>query len=235
MARLLWGDIKVDFGVSNGVFYRRGVADAWNGLVSVTVSDTEETKVSHLDGIRIENRRKLASSFSATIEALNLPKNLSELPSEDFDFSYKTKNKNGVLIHILYNLKATPMSIDRNSEPNALVDFVVECSSRPVRTANVNAVSHVVVDVTKSSESAIKALEDLLYGTEETDARIPDIDELYHLFEINATLIITDHGDGTWSAEGPDDVVGLLSPTEFFIDWASAVYIITDTYQVDSY
>jgi hypothetical protein len=47
------------------------------------------------------------------------------------------------------------------------------------------------------------------------------------------TLEVTDNGDGTWTATGPDDVVTLISETEFKITAPSVV--IPDTFTVSNF
>ncbi len=80
----------------------------------------------------------------------------------------------------------------------------------------------------------IQAIEDLLYGSASTAPRLPDPQEILDLFEEGAILKIIDHGDGTWTAIGPDDVVYMTDPDTFEINWPSVVYLDEDTYQVSS-
>lgn len=63
---------------------------------------------------------------------------------------------------------------------------------------------------------------------------MPGMLEVVAMFENASLLKITDHGDGSWTAEGPDEAIQMLSPTEFEITWPSAVYLSSDTYRISS-
>lgn len=95
--------------------------------------------------------------------------------------------------------------------------------------------SHIIIDEKTTWHEALTALTNALYGTASTNPRLPSPEEVLAIFYNNATLRIIDHGDGTWTAIGPDDVVKMLSTTEFQINWPSAVYLNSTTYQVSNY
>ena len=82
--------------------------------------------------------------------------------------------------------------------------------------------------------AAISDLEDMLYGTNAEAPRLPLPDEIISIFEENALLRIIDHGDGTWTAIGPDEAITMITPTEFEIDWPSATYLDEETYTIRS-
>jgi hypothetical protein len=58
--------------------------------------------------------------------------------------------------------------------------------------------------------------------------------KVLEMFESGAILRIVDHGDGTWTATGPDEAIKMLSSTMFEITWPSAIYIDTETYKISS-
>ena len=66
----------------------------------------------------------------------------------------------------------------------------------------------------------------------------PYPDELIPLFQEaeNAhTLLVIDHGDGSWTAIGSDDVVALGSnPTEFTIASPSAIFLDSESYTLST-
>jgi len=95
-------------------------------------------------------------------------------------------------------------------------------------------VSHFVIDTSVAYPAAVADLETILYGTETSDARLPDPFELFDFFESHSILLIVDHGDGTWTATGPDDVITMLDPTTFQISWPSAVYVDDVSYTLTS-
>lgn len=63
-------------------------------------------------------------------------------------------------------------------------------------------------------------------------ARLPSMAELLEMIA-NWTLIeVTDNGDGTWTATGPDDLIKMLDATTFQISSPAATFIDEDTYQI---
>lgn len=65
-----------------------------------------------------------------------------------------------------------------------------------------------------------------------TEPGLPALSELMTFVTEWVLIEIEDHGDGTWSATGPDPFVKLLDSTTFQIDSAQAVYLDDDTYQI---
>jgi hypothetical protein len=78
------------------------------------------------------------------------------------------------------------------------------------------------------------AVEEVLYGNDTTAPRLPTPRELLDLFIDNALLKITDNGDGTWSAEGPDSILQILVNDQFTIDWPSVITLDEDRVQISS-
>ena len=74
----------------------------------------------------------------------------------------------------------------------------------------------------------------MIYESSETSARLPEPQEIFDLFEDASILKITDHGDGSWTAEGPDEAIQMLDATSFEITWPSAVYLSSGTYRISS-
>ena len=91
-----------------------------------------------------------------------------------------------------------------------------------------------IINSTIAYPGVLSVIENTLYGSADTSARLPEPQEIFDLFEDGAILKITDHGDGTWTAEGPDSAIQMLSATEFEITWPSAVYLSSDTYRISS-
>jgi hypothetical protein len=81
---------------------------------------------------------------------------------------------------------------------------------------------------------ALAQLEDILYGNADNEPSLPDPQTVYELFESNTVLKITDNGDGTWTATGPDSVITMLDADTFQIDWPSAILVDGTTYQIYS-
>ena len=65
---------------------------------------------------------------------------------------------------------------------------------------------------------------------------MPSIDEVIEILEQYVSLRITDHGDGTWSAEeiNTTGIIQMEDDTEFSITWDSAKYIDDQVYTIES-
>lgn len=256
MSRLTWDEAGSRFyeaGVDRGVFYpdnEPGVV--WNGLVSVGEAPvSEETELNYLDGVPI-HRRQVIDSFAGTIEAYTYPVEFEiyegfvpgpRQSNKLFGFSYRSGIGNDVngfnhayKIHIVYNASATPSEKEYtsvNSETTPVI-FSWDFTTTPMKILGSTRSAHLIVDTRNAYSWAIEALEAVLYGSEFEAPRLPPPEEVLAIFEEASIVQITDHGDGTWTAEGPDDAVKLLDPTTFEIAWPSAVYIDEQSYFVSS-
>lgn len=242
MTRLIWDDISgrdYESGVDRGVFYPlNGPGQVWNGLVSVEESPSDaDDRPRYLDGKRIGNRRRLGQ-FSATISAFTYPTTFSpgfRTPQRrtHFGLSYRVPTADGYKIHLVYNAMASP------SEKNYVYDdtspFEWTLSTRGMLGPDGKIISHMVIDASEAWPQTIEAFETILYGTDDAEARLPTPQEAFDIFEANSVLRIIDHGDGTWTAIGPDEAVITYPDGSFKIDWPSVVWISEDTYTVQSY
>lgn len=166
---------------------------------------------------------------------------------KSFDFCYRTRIGNDISgtnhaykLHLVYDASATPTSKNYQTmgDTNEPATFSWEISTRRKKFENVQFGvrygSHIVIDSRTTYPWALELLENFLYGrsgAEGTEARMPTPEELIALFVDNALLKITDNGDGTWSAEGPDSIISMLNDDVFQIDWPSAVYLPDSTTQ----
>jgi hypothetical protein len=66
-------------------------------------------------------------------------------------------------------------------------------------------------------------VENVLYGTEDTPARLPEPEEIMELFIENALVKVTDNGDGTVTISGPDEAIYLWTTGQYKINWPSVV------------
>ncbi len=176
---------------SNGS-YPKGVA--WNGLRSVESSPSggDETKL-YADDIKYLGLRA-AEDYGGTIGAYTYPDEWAECdgsknivdgvtvhqqPRKAFGFCYRTVVGNdtdfeahGYKLHLIYNSTASPSSRSYetiNDSPSA-IEFSWEFSSTPVDTgvASLKPTAYIEIDSTKVDETALKALEAKLYGTNGT-------------------------------------------------------------------
>lgn len=111
-----------------------------------------------------------------------------------FGLSYRTKIGNdtdgedhGYKIHMVYGCSASPSEKSYatvNDSPEAIT-FSYEITTTPVNVSGVDStgkafkpVSLITVDSTRIGEEKLKILEDILYGSEDGEARLPLPDEL---------------------------------------------------------
>jgi hypothetical protein len=67
-------------------------------------------------------------------------------------------------------------------------------------------------------------LEAALYGDDENDPYLPTVAQVLEMFESSTLVRITDNGDGTWTATGPDELV--------FIDPVNFAFVAGDTFVI---
>lgn len=188
--------------------YSKGYA--WNGLTSVSESPSgAESTALYADNIKYLNMLS-AEEFGGTIEAYTYPEAFAECDGSiliapgvtigqqarvPFGLSYQTVVGNdtvgeafGYKIHLVYGCLASPS--DRsystiNDSPEAIT-FSWEFSTTPVNVECAKATSLVTIDSTKFTTEAdkakLKALEDILYGTETEEPRLPLPDEIKTMF-----------------------------------------------------
>ena len=95
-----------------------------------------------------------------------------------------------------------------NESPEA-IELSYEMSTTPVSASGMKPTSTIVVDSTKANPEKLKALEDILYGSDETDARLPLPDEIASIMKDDASTSEThpsgdDSGSGS-STKNPDE------------------------------
>lgn len=202
------GEKTYETGVSQGVLYPQASGGtypkgvAWNGLTSVTESPSgAEASALYADNIKYLNLMS-AEEFGATIEAYVYPEEFGECDGsaeiapgvtigqqsrKSFGVSYKTVlgndtegDKHGYKIHIIYGAMAAPSEKGYetvNDSPEA-VTFSWELTTTPVVVDGYDPTATVIVNSTKTDAAKMKALEDILYGSTETEPRLPLPDEI---------------------------------------------------------
>lgn len=183
--------------------YAAGVA--WNGLTGVTESPSGADVTNlYADDIKYLALRA-AEDFGATIEAYTYPDEFAECdgsksiaegvtigqqPRKSFGFSYRTAIGNevefedhGYKIHIIYGATASPSEKAYqtiNDSPEAIT-FSWELSTVPVNVSGAKPTAHLEIDSTKISEAALTAIENKLYGTDDTEPTLLLPDEVVAL------------------------------------------------------
>jgi len=260
MAKLVWdqtGERFYENGVSRGVFYgsdSKGLP--WNGLTSVEETTNDSVEPLYFDGLKYAEIVNLGD-YQGKIKAFTYPDEfllyegmdvrkggffLGNQPKQRFGLSYRTEINSdtgveGYKIHLLYNLVAVPsdkvyktMSLD--SEPS---DFEWEISAIPEQVDKSRPTAHVVLDSRKMDPLLLKDVEDILYGTDDVDPLLPDLNGLVTFVQKWGRFVVTDNGDGTWTAYTPlPDIITMVGPDEFTIDTEQAVYLDAVTYTLES-
>ena len=210
------GERFYETGVNQGVLYPQGVNGtypkgvAWNGLTAVTESPTgAEATPLYADNIKYLNLIS-AEEFGSTIEAYTYPDEFAQCDGsaeiadgvmigqqsrKAFGLSYKTKLGNdvdgddhGYKLHIIYGATAAPSEkgyATINDSPEAIT-FSWEVTTTPVSVTGFKPTASIVIDSTKADKTKLAALETILYGSTETEARLPLPDEVATLMGAGA-------------------------------------------------
>lgn len=234
MTRLTWDQDRLyEIGLDRGVFYPPvGPGEAWNGLISVKESEESGISSRYIDGVKTHQRRN-KGYFSGSIQAYTYPDSfydhiLLQRRSVNFGLSYRTNNK----IHLVYNVLLSPTQQAHTQKEPGIFDW--DFSTLPISMPDNTRSSHIVIDTNVAYSSTIEDLENLIYGHDAENARLPSPQEVLDVFEDNSILKVTDHGDGTFTVEGPDEAIIMLDSTTFQITWPSAVYIDSTSYTIHS-
>ena len=224
MSRIFWnapGERFYESGVDRGVLYvgsNPGVP--WTGLISVAESPSGgEARPYYQDGIKYLNISS-KEEFEATINAFTAPKEFgpcdgvgamqnglfaTQQPRKSFSLSYRTLigndvdgQEHGYKIHLVYNALAGPSERSNSTlgdsvEPNSLSWKV---TTLPPSMSGRKPTAHFVIDTRYTPPLVLKAIEDILYGSNSGEARIPSVAELFDIFEkspsIKAAMVSTD-------------------------------------------
>lgn len=197
-------------GVDRGVVYPAVNGEypkgaAWNGLINVTLSPSgaEATPL-------YANNRKYANLISAeelgfTIEAYMYPDEFAECNGfgelapgvrvaqqkrKGFGFTCRNLIGNdtdgetyGYKIHLIYGAFAKPSeqaNATTNESPEAKT-MSWECTTTPIDVPGFGPSSHIEITSTDVDPEKLAALEAILYGTGDTDARLPLPEEVAEL------------------------------------------------------
>lgn len=200
-------------GVSNAVLYPqaddgsypKGVA--WNGITAANESPSgAESNDQYADNI-VYLSLTGAEKFEGTIEAFSSPAEFDECDGmkelykgltvsqqtrKPFGFAYKSilgndikGNDYGYKLHIWYGCKAAPSershsTVNDSPEPQ---NPSWSISSTPVAVPGAKPSSVLTFNSTTTPADKLKKIEDILYGTDEADARLPLPTEILELLK----------------------------------------------------
>jgi len=212
------GERLYETGVDHGVLYipTGAVYDkgyAWNGLTQVSEKPTgADASPQYADNIKYLNLIA-AESFEATIEAFTYPDEFAQCDGtaelspgvtigqqsrKTFGLSYRTLLGNdtdgtdyGYKLHLVYGALAAPSEKDYatvNDSPEA-IGFSWDVTTTPVDVPGFKPTATVTIDSTKVDATALSNLEDILYGTDGVDPRLPLPAEVQGLFAGTVTTV----------------------------------------------
>ena len=197
------GERLYETGIEQGVLYPKSDEGtypkgyAWNGLtgVSEAPSGAEETAL-YADNIKYLSLTS-TEEFGATITAYTYPEEFEKCDGSadiapgvtvgqqdrvPFGLVYKTKlgndtkgNRYGYKLNLIYGAKAKPSSKDYktiNDSPEA-IEMSWEISTTPIKVPGFKVTAHLTIDSTKANPAKLAKLEDILFGSETSDARLP--------------------------------------------------------------
>ena len=189
--------------VRSGNAYQTGVA--WNGITAINESPSgaEATPI-YADNIKYLNIVS-GEDFGATIEAYTYPDEFTECDGsaeiiagvkigqqtrKPFALCYRTLIGNdvagtghGYKLHFIYNAQAAVSAKNYktiNESPEAM-SFSWEISTTPEVVEGFKPTATVTVDSTKVDAQKLKALEDKIYGSENSEPTMPTISEIVSL------------------------------------------------------
>ena len=188
--------------------YPKGVA--WNGVTAITESPSgAEPTPLYADNIKYLELMS-AEELGLSIEAYQSPEefdacdgslsvadgvNIGQQDRTPFGLVYRTvigndtqKNNHGYALHLVYGGLAAPSekahnTINDSPEPTTLS---WEVSTTPVNVKDRKPTSSIEIDSTKADKAKLAALEAILFGSDETEARLPLPDEIIEMMSAEA-------------------------------------------------
>lgn len=206
------GERLYETGVKQGVLYPQAAGGTypkgvvWNGLTNITESPSgAEATPLYADDTKYLNLIS-TEELGGTIEAYTYPDEFAECdgsaalangvyvgqqPRKTFGLSYRTtlgndidNNNHGYKLHLVYGALATPSEkaySTINDSPEAIT-FSWEFNTTPVNVTGFKPTANITIDSTKVDAEKLAALEKILYGDGETEARLPLPDEIAQIF-----------------------------------------------------
>lgn len=210
------GERLYEVGVDRGVIYPQEAdgtypkGAAWNGLTEVS----EKPSGAEPTALYANNKKYLellsTEEFAGSINAYMYPAEFGECNGEKevapgvfvtqqarkpFGFAYRNligndteKTKHGYKLHIVYGATTRPSEKTNttvNKDPDAST-MSWEFTTTPVECEGIDPTAHLIIDSTKTTADKMKAIEDILYGTAEEEARLPLISEIINILKADA-------------------------------------------------
>lgn len=212
MTPLTWdaaGTREYQSGVDRGVLFVPGSpAVSWSGLVSVEEVANSAQSAYYFDGIKYLDEIS-PGDFSAKLKAYTYPDEFDSVlgnqktaglsfhdqPVKTFGLSYRTTIGNdieglgfGYKLHLLYNLVVVPDNVvylTQGATP-AAGEFGWTITATPPSMSGRRPTAHLSIDSTETSPAVLQSVENLIYGTDTSDASLPTVQEIATLFGATA-------------------------------------------------
>lgn len=214
------GEHFYETGVDHGVLYPTdngvyGAGVPWNGLTNVTESPSgAESTGQYADNIKYLNLIS-AEEFGATVEAFYYPPEFSvcdgsaepvkgviigQQVRRPFGLCYRTLRGNdlmgtdyGYKLHLVYGATASPSERAYgtvNDSPEAIT-FSWTLTTTPVEVTGYRPTASLIIDSTLVSKANMAKLENMLYGTESSEPKLPMPDEVIALIGSSTAINVT--------------------------------------------
>ena len=214
------GEHFYETGTKKGVLYPQSAGGtypagvAWNGLTGFTASpEGGDPNDIYADDIKYLALRG-TENFNGTITAYTYPDEWAECdgsatlapgvtigqqPRKTFGFSCVTTlgndtelDNHGYKIHLLWGASASPserayQTINDSPEP---IEFSWDITTVPVNVTGHKPTAHMEIDSTKVSSAALTALEEALYGTNNTAPYLPTPDQVLAIITGNSKTYV---------------------------------------------
>lgn len=237
-------DQCVLYPVSNNT-YPTGVA--WNGITGITETPAgAEANPIYADNIKYLNLIS-AEEFSATVTAYTYPDEfavcdgsaapvsgvvLGQQARKSFGLCYRTRLGNdtdgsdhGYKLHLVYGLQASPSERSYstiNDSPEA-IEFSWEMNSTPVNVTGYKATSVITINSDEVSSAELADLEDILYGTDNADPRLPLPDEVISLMGGGSIYeVVLNKANTTVEVGSSVTLKATVSPAGTDVTWSSS-------------
>lgn len=213
------GERYYETGVDKGVLYipTNGVYDvgyAWNGLTTVTETPTgAEATPMYADNLKYLNLLS-TEELTGTIEAMTYPSQFAACDGSSslatgviigqqtrvpFGLSYRTRLGNDLLgsdygykIHLVYGCLASPSErayATINDTPEAIT-FSWTFTTTPVPVTGYKNTALLTIDSTKVAPANLTTLQNTLWGSAGSNARLPLPDEVVSLLSTTQTTVV---------------------------------------------
>ena len=228
----------------SGSDYGTGVA--WNGVTSIEENPSgADFNAIYADDIKYLNIQG-AEEFGATLGAYTYPDEFAECDGEvmpvpglsigqqarkPFGLCYRTTIGNdtegieyGYKLHLVYGARVTPSSksystINESPEP---AEMSWEMNTTPVAVSGMKPTSIIKLDSTKFGAAKMAEIEDILYGTVSSDARLPLPDEVVAIMGADIYEITLDKANVTLTEGETITLKATTTPKDAEVDWETS-------------